>query len=732
MPRFSIIVPAHQVQAYLPECLESVLTQSFTDLELIAVDDGSPPDCGELLAETAARDSRMTVLRLPRNSGPGPARNAGLSYARGDYVVFLDSDDMLTPGTLQALAGRLTETGEPDVVLFDHMRMLWHGGTDRGGSPVGPLARREPQVFRLRDRPSLLRLPPKVWNKACRREFLTEQNLRLPAGAHEGVPWSWYVLLTAQAITVLDRVCVLHRQRRKGGVLASSPRRHFDVFAQYDRVFAFLEQRPELARWKPVLYRRMTDHLAGLFLTPGQLPRSGRAEFFRRSSRQCLRHQSAAGRTNLTHLLVRLGARRTFQLLWTARGLTRRVRGLGQSLRSAAFRVHHRLQARRRLDPALAVFLPSTSGRGSSYQGDLAAIETRARALVPGLRTAWVAGPGAGRSLPRGVRRLHPGSAAYWSALARAKYLVSDGEFGERRHKRAGQVLLQTHSHTPLARTGLDRRDNSRQPDHQEVARLLERVADWDYSLSASRHATLAWERAYPGDYTALEYGSPRNDVFHTATAEDVARIRARLGVPEGAVALLYASTSHDQPYSSPGGLELPRLASALGPGYVLLNADSGRPLADLCLAADALVTDCSPLMFDYAVLDRPIVLHAADWEAYRATRGTYLDLPATPPGPVARDLETLVGFFRDGEWRSARSTALRSAFRSRFCPYDDGLAAERVVRAVFLEGSALAPVVPLERRRPAPLPATSEVPRPLINAARNATTRVNAPAGAP
>lgn len=730
MPRFSIIVPAHQVQAYLPECLESVLTQSFTDLELIAVDDGSPPDCGELLAEAAAVDPRMTVLRLPKHSGPGSARNAGLSYARGDYVLFLDSDDTLTPGTLQAIAGRLAETGEPDVVLFDHMRTFWHGGNDRGGGPVGPLSQREPQVFRLRDRPSLLRLPPAAWNKAYRREFLTGQNLRFPSGAYEGVPWTWCVLLCAEAVTTLDRVCLLHRQRRKGGVLSSSARRHFDVFAQYDRVFDFLEQRTDLARWKPILYRRMTDHLASLFLTPGQLPRSGRAEFFRRSSKQCLRHQSAAGRTNLTHLLVRLGARRTFRLLWTARGVTRRARGLAGSLRSAVLRVHHRLQSRRKLDPALAVFLPTTTDR-RSYQGDLAALEARARALVPGLRTAWVADPQANRALPKGVRRLQPGSAAYWTALAKAKYLVGDGEFGTRRHKRPGQVLVQTHRGTPLARTGLDRREHqaTTNPQHdRDLARLLERVDDWDYSLSASRHATLAWERAYPGDYTALEYGSPRNDVFHQATAEDVAAVRTRLGIPEGTVAVLYASTTRDHPYGGSGGLELPRLASALGPDYLVLDADSESSLTDLCLAADALVTDYSPLMFDYAVLDRPIVIHAADWETYRATQGTYLDLPATPPGPVARDLETLVGFFRNDVWRSAQSRELRAAFRARFCPYDDGLAAERVVRSVFLDGSALAPVVPVELRRPAPIPSAAEATRPLIHPARNAT-RVNAPA---
>ncbi|MBB1261381.1 bifunctional glycosyltransferase/CDP-glycerol:glycerophosphate glycerophosphotransferase [Streptomyces alkaliterrae] len=726
MPRFSVIVPVHQVQAYLPECLDSVLTQSFTDLELILVDDGSPPDCGELLADAAA-DPRVTVLRLPGPTGPGPARNAGLTYARGDYVLFLDSDDALTTGALQALAARLSETGEPDVLVFDHVRAFWHGGSDRGGGPLAPLAQREPQVFRLRDRPELLRLPTAVWNKVYRRHFLAARGLRLPPGAHEGVPWTWCTLLTAEAVTVLDRVCVVHRQRREGALLSGTTRRHFDVFGQYDRVFAFLDDHPELARWRPVLYRRMADHLAGLFLAPGRLPRAGRAEFFRRSSRLCLRHQSSAGRTNLAHVLVRLGARRTFSALWSLRALGRRLRAAGRSTRAAMLRLHHSVQCRRRLDPSLAVFLTHPADGRPVYDGDPAALEAKARELVPGLRTAWVADAAHAAELPPGVRRLQPGSAAYWSALARAKYLVSDGDFGARRHKRAGQVLLQTHQGTPLGRLGVELRDRSPRAARPargdgmgaEAARLLERVEEWDYSLSANRHSTLAFERAYPGGYTTLEFGAPRNDVFFRATAEDVAGLRAELGVPPGVVAVLYAPAERDYLHGGAPPLELSRLASALGPGYVVLDGSAARRAAELCLAADALVTDYSPLMFDYAVLDRPIVVHAPDWETYRATRGSCLDLPNAAPGPVVRDLESLVACFREDLWRSARAAERRAAFRARFCPYDDGLAAERVVRSVFLDGARPAPVVPRELRRPVGVPGREDGARPVIHAAR-------------
>ena len=114
--------------------------------------------------------------------------------------------------------------------------------------------------------------------------------------------------------------------------------------------------------------------------------------------------------------------------------------------------------------------------------------------------------------------------------------------------------------------------------------------------------------------------------------------------------------------------------------------------------------------MFDYANLDRPIVLHADDREAYEAARGTYFDLRAFPPGAVARSEDELIDIFATGHWRGSRSTQLRSAFRERFCPYDDGRAAERVVRHVVLgeAESALPPVIPLAERHPVPSAAAA------------------------
>src|SRR5690606_6767616 len=115
MPRLSLVVPVYKVQGYLSECLDSILGQSYTDFEVIAVDDCSPDDSGSILDRYAEHDARIHVIHLTENVGLGRARNAGLEKTQGDYVLFLDSDDTLSEGALQAVAERLEATGDPDI-----------------------------------------------------------------------------------------------------------------------------------------------------------------------------------------------------------------------------------------------------------------------------------------------------------------------------------------------------------------------------------------------------------------------------------------------------------------------------------------------------------------------------------------------------------------------------------------------------------------------------------------
>ena len=96
---FSVIVPIYKVEKYLKRCIESVLSQTCTDFELILVDDGSPDKCGEICEQYALKDNRIKVVHK-ENGGLSDARNAGIDVASCKYIYFIDSDDWISPNSI--------------------------------------------------------------------------------------------------------------------------------------------------------------------------------------------------------------------------------------------------------------------------------------------------------------------------------------------------------------------------------------------------------------------------------------------------------------------------------------------------------------------------------------------------------------------------------------------------------------------------------------------------------
>ena len=115
-PGFSIVIPVYNAEKYLGECVESVLSQSVTDFELILVNDGSTDKSGHLCDRFALRDERVKVIHQ-QNSGHITARMNGVSAAVGDYIMFLDSDDYWLDGALSAVANNLERFG-CDMLVF--------------------------------------------------------------------------------------------------------------------------------------------------------------------------------------------------------------------------------------------------------------------------------------------------------------------------------------------------------------------------------------------------------------------------------------------------------------------------------------------------------------------------------------------------------------------------------------------------------------------------------------
>ena len=124
MPQISIVVPVYNVEQYLHRCIDSILVQTFSDFELILVDDGSPDNCGRICDEYAAKDGRIRVIHQ-KNSGLSAARNAGMELAQGNYILFCDSDDYVSPQWCETLIASAAK--KPGKYVFGGIHEVFLG-----------------------------------------------------------------------------------------------------------------------------------------------------------------------------------------------------------------------------------------------------------------------------------------------------------------------------------------------------------------------------------------------------------------------------------------------------------------------------------------------------------------------------------------------------------------------------------------------------------------------------
>jgi len=308
--RLSVVVPVFRVEAYLEQCLDSVLTGDDR-VEVIAVDDASPDRCGEILDGYAEDHPNLRVLHLPHNVGLGLARNAGLAEATGDYVWFVDSDDWLPAGSIGAVL-RALDAERPDVLLVDHLRV--HEDGRRKPDASSPLLAGEPTPARM------LAVQHTAWNRIASREFLLRNGLRFGAGWYEDVSFSHPVLLAADRIAALDRVCYLYRIGRPGAITATRSDRHFEAFEQYDRLQQWVAAHDVSPEIRAQLFTQMISHLLVVAGNDGRMRPGDRRRFFRQTAALHRRHRPAgyrppSGMGGLKHRLVAAGAYPVYALL---------------------------------------------------------------------------------------------------------------------------------------------------------------------------------------------------------------------------------------------------------------------------------------------------------------------------------------------------------------------------------------------------------------------------------
>ena len=235
MPQISVIVPVYKVEKYLKRCVDSILSQTFTDFELILVDDGSPDGCPQICDQYAQQDDRVYVIHQ-QNGGLSAARNAGIDWAfansNSQWLTFVDSDDWIHPQTLEVLlkaardnhvdvsiCGFQKTNGEEGAISSDFSVELW-----------------TPENFYVQYVTSAV----VAWGKLYKKECFSE--IRYPVGRlHEDEFVTYRILFQCEKIAFVDTPLYAYFQNSDGIMKSVWTRRRMDVLVAYEQQIAYFK-----------------------------------------------------------------------------------------------------------------------------------------------------------------------------------------------------------------------------------------------------------------------------------------------------------------------------------------------------------------------------------------------------------------------------------------------------------------------------------------------------------
>lgn len=240
MDLISVIVPVYKVEAYLDQCVQSIVDQTYTNLEIILVDDGSPDNCPAMCDAWAQKDSRVKVIHK-ENGGLSDARNAGLAIATGDYIGFVDSDDWLAIDfyktlyqTMVACRADLTASG----IIWAYEDRL---EADRNTYTKRAYSAQEAMHTLIHGRGFYA----VAWNKLYKAELL--RNIIYPVGKlHEDEFVTHRLVGQAKRLVLCPEVAYYYRQRSMS-IMSSWTSRHLDALDAHEQRVAYLQAHfPEL------------------------------------------------------------------------------------------------------------------------------------------------------------------------------------------------------------------------------------------------------------------------------------------------------------------------------------------------------------------------------------------------------------------------------------------------------------------------------------------------------
>lgn len=299
--------------------------------------------------------------------------------------------------------------------------------------------------------------------------------------------------------------------------------------------------------------------------------------------------------------------------------------------------------------------------------------------------------------------RVRKGSQEYFKYLATAKYLVNNVNFEEAYVKRNGQIVIQTMHGTPLKTLGYD--VPGELTTKQEQVNFAKKIDRWDYLVVQGKFMEEKSAPIYRFEKEILRTGYPRTDIFFKTSESYIEDIKKNLGIPLDKKVILYTPTWRIR-NKFDMQLDLDKMRERLGDEYVVLirlhyfcgqsdyfiadnkfvfNLRSYRTVEDLYLISDMLITDYSSVMFDYALLDKPMLFFTFDLEDYRDNlRGMYVDIEEEAPGPLVFNTEEVINAILNIDEEMKKYGEKISAFKNKYLTYENGNSCQTIIDTVI------------------------------------------------
>ena len=703
MTKVTVIIPIYNTKEFLSECLDSVIQQTYNNLEIILVNDGSNDGSVEIIDEYSRKDYRIKAIHLNERKGVGYARNVGLKEATGDYIYFLDSDDFISENNIELLINLI---GDEDFLAgkFVEVKKSRESALkDNEGAPVAI------KNGKLNSFSSIL-------NVLIKKDFLVKNKIMFSEDVKVYTDLSFIMQMLEKNRNYQIVEGCHYYLRVRNDPISNPSLSQLDSTIRLEsflNVYISLKKKYQAEKW---ISQILDHHFINIYKRNIPTLLKDEKEI----------HQIKTLILEAGKWLLKESAKNTsfiirWELLALKKGnwkkLIKRMQThqfLGKLKYSLTGKtkfylfLYHQVFMKLPLKEDTIVF---ESFLGKNYSDSPKYIYEQLLKENRNYKYVWIFN-NPGKKIPGNAKQVKRFSFKYYYYMARAKYWVSNSRLPKSLTKREGNIYLQTWHGTPLKKLVFDMKDiYSANPKYK--ADFYKQSRRWDYLISANQYSSDIFRRAFKFEKEMIEVGYPRNDILYAKDKERIAnQIKRNLNIPLDKKVILYAPTWRDDDFYAPGKykfqlkLNLKQMKEKLGDQYVVLlrmhyfiadhidtdgaegfayNLSHYDDIAELYLISDLLITDYSSVFFDYANLKRPILFYTYDLEKYRdQLRGFYIDMEKDIPGPLLKTTEEIIAAVQNIEVVQEEYRERYEQFHHRFCAWENGDAAEKVCKIVF------------------------------------------------